>query len=120
MIFLSFCRGGLGYPRSNRTSESWECTTLPKLAEVMSFNPVRKPLGQDVLDDERKLHPFPIPEVPVDCYICFSTLPDSKYVNSAIVKMYKKTTSSILISAVPWSKFLIFINLGKQLINLSS
>ena len=75
MVLLSFCRGGVG--KCNRTNAAWECTTLRELVTLMSFSPVRRGVNKQVLDGVIKDHPFPSVNVPLNCYICFSTLPDS-------------------------------------------
>ena len=76
LVFLSFCRGELGRPRHNRTNESWECTAIPRLS-AMYVSAVGQGVDRGLLHMERQLHPFPSVDVPVNCYICFSTLPDS-------------------------------------------
>ena len=77
MIFLSFCRGSVGKIKGNRTNESWECKTLPGLANISSFSPVRRPANKQELEGMKQSHPFPSFNIPANCYICFSTLPDS-------------------------------------------
>ena len=78
MAFFSFCRGSLGQPRINRTIESWETKTLKNRFNVEGFNLKLRKAEKYAVDKERKRHPFPSVELPPNCYICFSTLPDSK------------------------------------------
>jgi len=76
MIWLSFCRGKLGKPFVNRTRFSWECST-ESMQWTTDTDPVPQPLQPARFEQEWARHPFPPVKVPEDCYIIFSTLPDS-------------------------------------------
>ena len=85
MFFLSFCRGKLpGNTRKkvNRTKNSWECKpeTLKEWLEDSSFSPIQVELSEERKKMEWHRNPFPDIDVPVNSYVIFSTLPDSKYV----------------------------------------
>jgi len=48
---------------------------------AVKYQPIRGLLDETLRREEwSRLSTFPPLEVPVDCYIMFSTLPDSKYV----------------------------------------
>jgi len=76
MLWLSFCRGKLGRGRSNRTHAAWTSST-PFIEWPSEINPVRRELNQESFAAEWQRHPFPAVKIPEDCYIFYSTLPDS-------------------------------------------
>ncbi|XP_067930803.1 uncharacterized protein [Watersipora subatra] len=79
LVFLTFCRGFIGSrgTRCNRTNKGWETTTLKPLAMLPEFNPITRGVFEEHLKKVRAEHPFPSVDVPVNCYFCYSTLPDS-------------------------------------------
>ncbi|KAF6040505.1 hypothetical protein EB796_001182 [Bugula neritina] len=84
MLWLSFCRGKLGRGRSNRTHAAWTSST-PFIEWPSEINPVRRELNQESFAAEWQRHPFPAVKIPEDCYIFYSTLPDSLSPRKSIV-----------------------------------
>lgn len=77
LLMLSFCRGGIR-PAFNRVTQGFESRELPDLVNTPSFSPVKQKLPSKQRFKEYQTHPFPGVEVPPDCYVLFTTLPDSK------------------------------------------
>ena len=75
-MFLSFCRGNI--PKVNRTEMSPDCQILPALLNDSMFSPLEKTLRKSEKVKEWRSHPFPDVELPTNCYVVYSTLPDSK------------------------------------------
>ncbi|KAF6036703.1 hypothetical protein EB796_004975 [Bugula neritina] len=81
LIFLSYCRGGIP-PQYNRTPHSFESSSdfpWPENEVTVMYQPIRRGFDETLRRQEWSRQPtFPPLDVPVDCYIMFSTLPDSK------------------------------------------
>ena len=78
VIMLSFCRGGIATVY-NRAKESFESKEMPDILESAVVSPVKRALPMDVhRRAHRILEKYPDVHVPVDCYVFFTTLPDSK------------------------------------------
>ena len=75
---LSFCRGGIPTVY-NRAKESFESKSLPDILESSVISPVKRLLPAYVhRRAHMRLEKYPDIHVPVDCYVFFTTLPDSK------------------------------------------
>lgn len=77
VVILSFCRGGIPSVY-NRLPDAHEVKHLPEILQSSDFAPSKKPLPAKMRRKEHKVHPFPDIEVPVNCHVYFTTLPDSK------------------------------------------
>ena len=78
VIMLSFCRGEL-LPKFDRSSMSFESSVMPGLFQDYDFTRVKKPLPEkDRRRVYRRILKHPEAIIPPDCYVFFSTLPDSK------------------------------------------
>ena len=69
----------------NRTVHSDEVKLLPALLESSDITWVRRELKKSAKVKEWTSHPFPCVRVPTNCYVMYSTLPDSKSVFSLLV-----------------------------------
>jgi len=82
-MFLSYCRGTIE-PKYNRIPDSFESSDdFPWTENEVSimYQPVKKSFDETLRREVWNRQPtFPRLEVPVNCYIMFSTLPDSRYV----------------------------------------
>ncbi|KAF6026742.1 hypothetical protein EB796_014945 [Bugula neritina] len=80
LIFLSCCRGDLPatYSRAPFSFESSAEFPWSENEIELLYKPTRIPLSIEDRNREWSRLSFPPLEVPVDCYVCFTTLPDSK------------------------------------------
>ena len=78
VIMLSFCRGEI-LPKFDRSSMSFESSVMPGLLQNYDFTRIKKPLPEkDRRRVYRRILKHPEANIPPDCYVFYSTLPDSK------------------------------------------
>ena len=74
---LSFCRGGIP-AKYNRVPNAFESISLPDIIDSSTFSPAHQPVPDDLKKKVHSRHKFPDVDIPVDCYVLYTTLPDSK------------------------------------------
>ena len=76
---LSFCRGRI-VTKYDRIYGSFESGEMQEIVGSSAYAPLRQRLSEaDLKREYRRLLKRPEMKIPVDCYVLFSTLPDSKY-----------------------------------------
>lgn len=90
LIFLSCCRGDLPatYSRAPFSFESSAEFPWSENEIELLYKPTRIPLSIEDRNREWSRLSFPPLEVPVDCYVCFTTLPDSKLVTFFLLNCF--------------------------------
>jgi len=78
VLLLSFCRGGIKLTNANRVWAGWETSVLHKLSGGLP-RVAKSLLCEEIRREEWRRNPFPFVDVPVDYYVCYSTLPDSMW-----------------------------------------
>lgn len=64
--------------RYDRIPDAFDVTGLTEILDSSSFVPTRRELPVDERQKKLERHPFPSIEVPVNCHVYFTTLPDSR------------------------------------------
>lgn len=77
MVILSFCRGEIE-PAYNLTLEGFPSKEMVDLVNSSEYAPAQRGLPDNLLTEKNKGHSFPEVEIPPDCFVCYTTLPNSK------------------------------------------
>lgn len=78
MVILSFCRGEI-LPKFDRMAEAYESKQLPDVLGSSLISPIKQTLPKDKIRKiYRRLLKHPEAEIPPECYVLYTTLPDSK------------------------------------------
>jgi len=80
-MFLSCCRGDVSaiYDRAPHSFESSDKFPWPENEIKLLYKPTQKQLPPLDKAQEWNRKYFKPLDMPIDCYICFTTLPDSRY-----------------------------------------
>jgi len=83
-MFLSCCRGDISaiYNRAPHSFESSNEFPWPENEVELLYKPTSNQLDHLDKVQEWNRNCFKPLDVPIDCYICFTTLPDSRYCRS--------------------------------------
>jgi len=80
LLLLSCCRGNI-LREFNRAPDGFESSTefpWPENEVTLLYQPIRKVMDESFKKRKWSETAFPVLEIPVDCYLMFSTLPDSR------------------------------------------
>ena len=91
---LSFCRGSI-LTKYDRIYGSFESGEMQEIVQSTAYAPLRQRLSEaDLKRAYRRLLKQPEVKIPVDSYVLYSTLPDSKY---GFLLHFYYTLSSLLL-----------------------